>query len=98
MAGVPSVLQAMMDAVAPTLKTGQKLLSETIPASLPEGLIAAPLGAIQKANPDTIIGSYPYHDGTRYGTNLVVRARDAARLAEVAAAISTMVAGLNPTP
>ena len=96
MAGVPSVLQAMMDAVAPTLKTGTRLLSETIPASLPEGVIAAPLGAIQKDYPATIIGSYPYHDGTRFGTNLVVRARDAVLLAEVAEVVRAMVAGLTP--
>ena len=96
MAGVPSVLQSMMDAVAPTLKTGTKMLSETIPAGLPEGIIAAPLGAIQKAYPATIIGSYPYHDGTRYGTNLVVRARSAEMLTEAANAVRDMVAGLTP--
>ena len=96
MAGVPSVLQAMMDAIAPTLRTGTRLLSETIPAGVPEGVIAAPLGAIQKAYPTTIIGSYPFHDGTRYGTNLVVRARDPAMLAEAAEAVRIMVEALTP--
>jgi molybdenum cofactor synthesis domain-containing protein len=96
MAGVPSVLQSMMDAVAPTLKTGTRMLSETIPAGLPEGIIAGPLGAIQKTYPATIIGSYPYHDGTKYGTNLVVRARSSELLAEAANAVREMVAGLTP--
>jgi molybdenum cofactor synthesis domain-containing protein len=96
MAGVPSVLQSMMDAVAPTLRTGQIMLSETIPASLPEGIIAGPLGQIQKAFPATIIGSYPYHDGVRYGTNLVVRARSAEVLAAASQTVRDMVAGLLP--
>lgn len=96
MAGVPSVLQAMMDAIAPTLKTGTKMLSETVPASLPEGIIAGPLGAIQKAHPDTIIGSYPYHDGTKFGTNLVVRARSGEVLTPAVEAVRTMIAELTP--
>ena len=95
MAGVPSVLQVMMDAIAPTLRTGAKMLSETIPADLPEGIIAGPLGAIQKAHPATIIGSYPFHTGTSYGTNLVVRARAPELLADAADAIRHMVAELT---
>ena len=37
MAGVPSIMQAMLDEVAPTLKTGVKMLSETVRAELPRG-------------------------------------------------------------
>jgi molybdenum cofactor synthesis domain-containing protein len=105
MAGVPSIMQSMLDAVAPSLSTGRKMLSETIDAGLPEGAVAEPLGAIAKANPDTMIGSYPYFDGTRYATRLVVRARDAERLAAVAAEVAAMVDGVRaaqglpaPTP
>ncbi|MBT9292580.1 competence/damage-inducible protein A [Prosthecodimorpha staleyi] len=96
MAGVPSIMQAMMDAVAPTLKTGRKMLSETVPTTLPEGTVAGALGRIQAAHPDTIIGSYPYFDGTRHATNLVIRARDAALLATVADEVRAMVAALAP--
>jgi len=104
MAGVPSIMQSMLDAVAPSLATGQKMLSETIDAGLPEGAVAEPLGAIAKANPDAIIGSYPTFDGTRYTTRLVVRSRDAGRLAAVSAEVANMVAavrtaqGLPPMP
>ena len=35
MAGVPSIMQAMLDEVAPTLKTGVKMLSETVRSELP---------------------------------------------------------------
>ncbi len=104
MAGVPSIMQSMLDAVAPSLRTGVRMLSETVDAGLPEGAVAEPLGAIAKANPDAIIGSYPTFDGTRYTTRLVVRSRDAGRLAAVAAEVAAMVAtvraaqGLPPMP
>ena len=37
MAGVPTIMQAMLDEVAPTLKTGIKMLSETVQGELPRG-------------------------------------------------------------
>ena len=61
MAGVPSVMQAMMDAVAPTLQTGQQMQSVTIDTGLGEGIVAGRLGELQKAHPDVVIGSYPLH-------------------------------------
>jgi molybdenum cofactor synthesis domain-containing protein len=92
MAGVPSIMQAMLDEVAPKLKTGAKLLSETIRADAKEGDVGTELGAIAKANPDAIIGSYPFFDETLGpNTNIVVRSRDAARLAQVKAAVEGML-------
>ena len=65
MAGVPSIFQAMLDNVVPTLRTGTKLLSATVQCPFGEGLIGGALAEIQKAHPDTIIGSYPkYLDGS----------------------------------
>lgn len=98
MAGVPSVLQAMMDEILPTLQTGTRLLSESVDAPFGEGRIATPLGAIQKANPDTIIGSYPYNLDGRFGTNIVVRARDPERLALVAAEVAELVEAMRAAP
>ena len=82
MAGVPSIMQAMLDEVAPKLKTGTKLLSETIRADAKEGDVGTELGAIAKAHPEAIIGSYPFFD-EKLGpnTNIVVRSRDAGKLA-----------------
>lgn len=92
MAGVPSIMQAMLDEVAPKLKTGAKLLSETIRADAKEGDVGTELGVIAKAHPDVIIGSYPFFD-EKLGpnTNIVVRARDAGRLALVKAEVETML-------
>ncbi|MDR3373529.1 MAG: molybdopterin-binding protein [Ancalomicrobiaceae bacterium] len=95
MAGVPSVLQAMMDEIVPTLTTGTKMLSETVRVELPEGIIASGLGKIQQQFPESMIGSYPFHDGKIYGTNLVVRARDAGILVAAADAVRAMVALLS---
>ena len=57
MAGVPSIMQAMMKAITPTLKTGKKMLSATVDVPLPESKIAIELGEIQKKYPETAIGS-----------------------------------------
>src|SRR3954465_1707337 len=52
MAGVPSIMQAMLDALAPTLSTGAKMIVETIPADkVPEGLYAEGLGGGAQTNP-----------------------------------------------
>ena len=93
MAGIPAVMQAMLDEVAPKLKTGTKLLSETIRADAKEGDVGTELGAIAKAHPETIIGSYPFIDEKQGpNTNIVVRSRDAGKLAAVKAEVETMLA------
>jgi molybdenum cofactor synthesis domain-containing protein len=93
MAGVPAIMQAMLDAAAPTLKTGVKMLSESVRADLREGDIGGPLGEIAKAHPETSIGSYPFFDD-RLGpnTNVVIRARDPAKLVAAKAAVEAMLA------
>src|ERR687894_605248 len=60
MAGVPSIMQAMLDAVAPTLSTGARMIVETLEAEgLPEGLYAEGLGEVAKAHEGVSIGSSP---------------------------------------
>ena len=75
MAGVPSIMQAMLDEVAPKLKIGVRMLSETLRADAREGDIGMQLGEIAKANPGVAIGSYPFFD-PQHGpnTNVVLRA------------------------
>jgi molybdenum cofactor synthesis domain-containing protein len=92
MAGVPAVMQAMLDEVAPRLKTGTKLMSVSIRADAKEGDVGTQLGAIAKAHPETLIGSYPFFDETQGpNTNIVVRARDSAKLAAAKAAVEAML-------
>ena len=65
MAGVPSIMQAMLDEVAPKLKIGVRMLSETVRADAREGYIGMQLGEIAKAKPAVVVGSYPFFDPPR---------------------------------
>jgi molybdenum cofactor synthesis domain-containing protein len=92
MAGVPTIMQAMLDEVAPKLKTGVRMLSETVRADCREGDIGTPLGEIAKAHPDVAIGSYPFFDEKRGpNTSVVLRARDQAKLAAAKTAVEAML-------
>jgi molybdenum cofactor synthesis domain-containing protein len=68
MAGVPSIMQAMLDEVAPKLKSSVRTLTETVRADAREGDIGMQLGEIAKANPGVAIGSYPFFD-PQHGAN-----------------------------
>ncbi len=95
MAGIPAVMQAMLDAVAPRLVTGARMLSETVVANAREGDIAAPFGALARAHPGVVMGSYPFQDERGFNTSLVLRSRDAVLLAAARADVEAMVARLN---
>jgi molybdenum cofactor synthesis domain-containing protein len=96
MAGVPSIMQAMMDIVSPKLKSGVRMLSDTVRADAREGDIGGPLGLIAKAHPDAIIGSYPFiDDAHKPNVNLVVRSRDQAKLDAAMAAVKEMLVVLH---
>lgn len=91
MAGVPSIFQAMLDNVMPTLKTGAKLMSETVHCPTGEGAIGDRLAEIQKAHPETIIGSYPKYLDGKFWTELVVRARSTEALEAARRDVESMV-------
>jgi molybdenum cofactor synthesis domain-containing protein len=78
LAGVPMVMRGMMDDVVPRLRTGAVVISRTVRVEgAGEGVIAEPLANLAKAHPDLSIGSYPFFGPQGYGSNLVVRGRDA---------------------
>ncbi|HMN87082.1 MAG TPA: molybdopterin-binding protein [Bauldia sp.] len=96
MAGVPSIMQAMLDALAPSLARGKVMLSRSVPAGMGEGRIAKGLGAVQAEHPDVMIGSYPtYSDTTGFTTTIVLRSRDEGRLDAAEAAVRALVAALG---
>jgi hypothetical protein len=66
----------VLDEVAPKLKIGVYMLSETVRADAREGEISMQLGEIAKANPGVAIGRYPFFD-PQHGpnTNVVLRPR-----------------------
>ncbi|HZC54522.1 MAG TPA: molybdopterin-binding protein [Xanthobacteraceae bacterium] len=96
MAGIPSIVQTMVEYVTPQLKTSARMLSESVRADCREGDIGTELGEIAKAYPDVVIGSYPFVDENKdANTNVVVRSRDAARLAVVKQAVEAMLVGVK---
>jgi molybdenum cofactor synthesis domain-containing protein len=98
MAGVPSIMQAMMDIVAPKLRSGPRMLSESVRANAREGDIGTPLREIQEAHPNTVIGSYPFMDEDKKpNTNLVVRSRDPEKLRAAMDAVQTMLTTVKRT-
>ncbi len=83
MAGVPSVFQAMVASVLPSLTGGAPLLSRSLRVDRGEGDIAGPLGEIAAQYAELSIGSYPFQKDGKYGSNIVVRGQDEALLEQV---------------
>ncbi|WP_139247275.1 molybdopterin-binding protein [Hyphomicrobium sp. NDB2Meth4] len=80
LAGVPDIMQVMLDDVTPKLRTGAKMLTETIQLQRPEGEVADLFAAHQKTFPDVAMGSYPSFADGRVSTQLVLRSTDSALL------------------
>tara|TARA_R110002110_G_scaffold171307_11_gene373653 strand:+ start:967 stop:1665 length:699 start_codon:yes stop_codon:yes gene_type:complete len=80
MAGVPSVFQAMVESVLPTLTGGAPLISKTMRIDRGEGDIAEPLGALAAAYPMLSMGSYPFQKDGKYGAHVVMRGNDLSAL------------------
>ena len=81
MAGVPNIMQVMLDDVSPRLKKGRPMLSCSVRVDVPEGDAAEGLGVLQAEHPDVQIGSYPFFQNKRLGTYVVLRSTDQAKLA-----------------
>lgn len=96
MAGVPSIMQAMLDQVAPTLQTGVRMTVETIDGGgIPEGIYGAPLGEIAKAHAGVSIGSYPSFRDGGFRNQIVVRGRDPHAVSLASQAVVAMLAILK---
>lgn len=97
MAGVPNVFEAMVASVLPLITGGAPLLSQSLRVDRGEGDIATPFGALAADYPDLSMGSYPFVLNGAYGTNLVIRGTDPARVAAAMADLSARLA-LLPAP
>jgi molybdenum cofactor synthesis domain-containing protein len=96
MAGVPSIMQSMMDAVAPRLQTGARMIIETLESvGLPEGVYAAGLGEVAAQFAGVSIGSYPSFGEGRFKNSIVVRGKDAAQVSAAVAAVNALLERLR---
>jgi len=91
MAGVPRIMQVMLDAVAPRLAKGSPILTRSVRLDVAEGDAAPGLADLQSSHPEVQIGSYPFFENKRLGTYVVLRATDADRLADAVAGLWDLV-------
>lgn len=92
LAGIPTIMRAMLEDVGPRLARGRVVHSATIAAHVGEGRIAETLAEIQREHSSVAIGSYPMFSETGPVVQLVVRGRDGDEVAVTARAIETALA------
>lgn len=99
MAGVPAVMRAMFENIAPLLKAGPPIRAEAVHATrLAEGLLASGLGDIQSRFLDVEIGSYPFYRASGNGVAVVAKGTNAARAKQAIEEVSRLMIGLGATP
>jgi molybdenum cofactor synthesis domain-containing protein len=94
-AGIPTIMQGMFAAMKHRLVGGAPVISRTVRTNLPEGIIAEPLGALQKRFEDLDIGSYPGFRNGKVSVSLVLRGTDDARLAAASAELIDTLKKMN---
>lgn len=95
MAGVPKIMQAMLEDVAPRLRTGAIVHVQTLKVTgVGEGAVADVLRAAANQRRDLSFGSYPFGHGSfgEMGTHLVIRGRN---VDQVDAAAHDLIAELR---
>jgi molybdenum cofactor synthesis domain-containing protein len=91
LAGVPEVMQVMLDDITPQLDTGAVMQTTTIKLNRAEGEVADIFAAHQKTFPDVTMGSYPSFSDGRISTQLVLRSIDSKRLSAATSALELML-------
>ncbi len=76
MAGIPSIMQGMLEGARKHLKGGDIIKSSSVDVFTPESNIAEELAELQKNYPGVEIGSYPFSKEGKFGTSLVLRSKD----------------------
>jgi molybdopterin-biosynthesis enzyme MoeA-like protein len=99
LAGVPRIMQAMLDTLLPRLAGGPPIRSRTLTAyGLMEGAIAAGLGDVQNRYPQLDLGSYPFYRTGGGGVSIVAKGTDAAAIGAAMAEVHALIQGLGAAP
>ncbi len=91
MAGVPKIMNLMLEAVSDMIEGGAVVLSKSVRIEKGEGDLAVPLAQIQDQFPNVSIGSYPFHEKGCYGANIVLRGRNEDDLARAFKQVEALV-------
>ncbi|MBL4803939.1 MAG: competence/damage-inducible protein A [Alphaproteobacteria bacterium] len=76
MAGVPRIMQAMLESVIADIAPGKTIMSNTITCNLQESIVAEGLGQVQDKYEDVEIGSYPSFRGGQLNVSVVLRSTE----------------------
>lgn len=99
MAGVPRIMQSMMDTLLPRLPHGIPIASRAVHAfGLPEGLIADGLALIQRRYAELDLGSYPFYRPSGNGVAIVAKGPDVAGAEAAIAEVTILIRNLERTP
>jgi molybdenum cofactor synthesis domain-containing protein len=99
LAGVPNIMRAMLEDVAPRIAVGTPVLSRTVRGEgVREGEFAEALGALAARYPDIDIGSYPHSGPNGVSVQLVARGIDSAQLADVAEQLKRLLCAVGASP
>lgn len=99
MAGVPRVMQSMLQALEPSLPRGEAIKMQSVYGmGVLEGSIAQGLAEIQAQFPMLDLGSYPFKRDGMWGVALVAKGTDEAAIAEATAAATDLIKtqGIDP--
>ena len=95
MAGIPSIMQGMLEGARVFLEIGTKMSSKSIDVFMPESFVATELSQIQDNYLNVEIGSYPFNKDGKFGTSLVMRSADLEALDRCEIEVAEMVKKLG---
>ena len=99
LAGVPRIMQAMFETLAPRLRGGSPVASRAVHVTgIAEGLLAEGLAEIQRAFEDIDIGSYPYYRASGNGVAVVARGTETQRLEDAMLDVRSLMLSLGGSP
>lgn len=98
MAGIPIIVEAMLESLGSELTGGAKMLSVTVAGHVTEGQIAEPLGALEGKFETVKAGSYPFYKGSRYGVSMVLRSTEKVDLEAAVTELSELLTSLGAEP
>jgi molybdenum cofactor synthesis domain-containing protein len=99
MAGVPKIMQAMFEALEPSLPRGTPIAMRAVHGiGILEGAIAEGLEAIQNRYPAIDLGSYPFRQNDKGGVAIVAKGTNIETLTTAIAEVTQLIAAQNINP
>ena len=98
MAGVPKIMQAMLDGILTNIKGGSRIVSISIGCKIGEGNLAQEIQRIENSENDIEIGCYPWFKSGVIGTNVVIRSLNKESCSRVASKVKDFIKTFGETP